>query len=116
MKIRLVSVSKNISAVFYYTRRISAVKRPPLFLPKFRTRIGERIDTENFSVRIAFSFHVRYNKTNILSWAGMGFYAFRRVFAPGIAPFRGEIMQRIPRALLFETRRRGGNVGCIKCL
>ena len=73
MKIRLVSVSKNISAVFYYTRRISAVKRPPLFLPKFRTRIGERIDTENFSVRIAFSFHVRYNKTNILSWAGMGF-------------------------------------------
>ena len=31
MKIRLVSVSKNIGAVFYYTRRISAVKRPPLF-------------------------------------------------------------------------------------
>ena len=51
-----------------------------------------------------------------LSWAGMGFYAFRRVFAPGIVPFRGEIMQRIPCALLFETRRRGGNVGCIKCL
>ena len=87
MKIRLVSVSKNIGAVFYYTRRISAVKRPPLFLPKFRTRIGERIDTENFSVRIAFSFHVRYNKTNILSGAGMGFLTLSSFLWPETAGF-----------------------------